>query len=1687
MTEPVSTLPVANTQMPTSTATLPSLPPPGAGRRDNAPATSQRTRRLAAPSASYATEPIADPVTSQPFTPPFQVPHYSAAPAPAPFSPQPVASSMTISSAPSLAPVEAEEPLFLPSPALSPSMFSPVGKGSDLFDTHPDKSSSGTIKATPTLPASTDDFLDFGDPKDGELSHFGITPRSSSSASLDTRITQAERVNKLFETTPSPSPPPISTPSGPPQRPEISKSAASLFADDDFEQDEPLAFGSAPTPITSASPAPFVTSVPTSYTPTLKPAPVLDVFAKSLSNSMTSNSDLFADDDNEDFLPATLVAAPVVASPSAAFKAPNLDIKHTQKEESVAFTSAPTLSLAETTNSVEFLTLKDEPTTPIKEPEIAPLATSPTVIADTKFSTPLTSSGPHATAMTQLSSPSPNALLLAPAATDSLFGDEDDSDLDFGTFSAPPQVPQVQKPATPVSIAQVLPTPTIPISPAVSLSFDSEASDEPLFGESSPVKVLEAPVATFTAPTTFIPSAPNLAPTVPAIEDISPPETISHFESPIVQPEAVTPVEPSSEPNFESNQFVAFQPPTAVPQPEEELFSAAPVAAVSVAVAPTAAPPVFSDPSQPPVFQPTAAGSEENAFVPPPSASSRAPARSSGPKRPRHFQYTAGQSIPVPGADMNAVVSAGPPPKTGAHPPLPTAPQATNGTIAPPWASVAPTAPFVSSPVASPVAHPFDAPQVLPPAAPTFQPLPSAPVPPFVAQSYDNGFSNPHHHEHNNGNDGDKKGSLFEPLGQLQSRGLNWFKSTLATVMAPAADTPKEDEIETRGSDGLYSPSETSSFVEPPAFLTTQPAHFMMAPAVQHEAPADAPPATLSPLAFPLPTATSGAVPLPRVGGAAKKKAARPGPFKSAVAPPVVSENQTSPAAFTPSVPFPFPPTAHAPAPSAAPVALHAVATSEEPPKRVEPVNVSAPVVPPFYEDSPFHVSSGLVSFDYTAPNGSGLHEDPFGSDENVSATDLFSKLRGVKPSLNGSVEILASPSTSQHLAKLNASASQPSEVEPAAPAAPKQETTAPVAQPPAIATAPIPVVASRELEESQAQVSSLKNQLSSANGEVTQLKEALRQVESQNGASSQLVSSLQATERDLRAQLSQMIHTHESVSESQHESMKAELEAANSRTQAVTSKLTAQNAELSTRTADLSQGTAVLLERISHTEGLLSELEKAKKALEAENEKLLARTSSSNADLEARISQLEQSLAESQRSNSTYKDQIAAKDADIASWRSKLESERASSRDLQTELDDRIASLRSNYESKSADEARAWQQKERALNIEIQQMKLSMSGSSNSEKRLTDEMARISQDNERYVALMQQQAASQTSVIDRLILQNAELVKAVEFARRVLQESKNPDSLGGIMSDNERLQEDLEAAETELASLRSRNKELDYKASHFEGESVELLRRLNSIDYRLLHQQETQEPLNGSPSAPEVTQDTHTISVADIAPFAAAISGTPINTASSSSSSLSTSIETPVVATVTSSDAQKLSAPEPTSSPVPTSPGDWQPKSPTWLAPTYTDSPGKTPSRLPPANQPQATTSIVTIAPLPSAATVEPVIPQTSQKPAPSGIPSPSPFVVTAPASQMPSASVLFDGRVNASPAPPGIHHIPLSPHINLDDMEEVSVTGDARTLPTDTPLSPQGTPSRQPRGDLKTAPQRGLMGRIWQAVTLQ
>ena len=1730
--EPISTFPPVSSQPPPPTAGQSSMPPPGTGRRDTSQSSAHRTRRLAAPSASFATEMTSTTVTSQPPSSHFQPAQFTPASAPISQSPHPVFSTMTISSAPSLAPVEQTSSPTVPSPVLSPSMFSPVGKGANLFDSHPEPSSETGSKVLPTIPTSTADFFDFGNEQTDEFGRFGLSARSSSSASMDLpHRTQAQVVNKLFERTPSPSPPPSVSSNATPHRPEISKSAASLF-DSDQDFDEPLAFGSSPTPVTASSPAPFVTSATSPATPSASrgqtPTPIgSDLFSqRTIATSM--KSDLF-DDHGDDFLDISNFAPATQSSPIVAASSTQNDTLELKKEEIAPVNASISTPIVAASPQVDFLTLDDDSSTPL-ELDPAPAHNAPTtpvqVEAEPKSSTPQPIV-PQISNSAVTSSPAPSTLQIAPNTADSLFGDDNGEDLDFGTFGSVP--PTTHHDSTPIIAAPV----ENPL-PSTSQDLFSDSMSTPSIPASTSLEKPQEPVSDH-----------------PVVQPSTAPIALQSSNSAPIQIQAI-PTLPNTELPTEET-----APSTSNIVENEQSSSLAPVA----------------------MFQPS-----NSEIVAPPTSSSRSTApRASGPKRPRHFQYTAGQALPAPSTDMNVVAVGAPPPKAGAHPPLSIG--ATTTTLpapAPTFAPVAPVGPALTPASPSSVmaathtantangAHIANASRSEPPAPtfippsqpssiaapptfPTAQPPIFAPTPLSSSGHFDAHQSESHDDSHIKEDNG-KKGSLFEPLGQLQSRGLSWFKSTLAGVMSPSSDS--QNQFNSSGEhqqDNGYD---------------QQPSHSTVPPFLNQDSQSS------SALPFPLPSVStaSGAagpvVPLPRVNTGAKKKAApRPGPFKSAVAPPTgdSSSNPLAPS-FVPTAPAIL--TQIPESEVSEPAIVHGIPVPDEPASTLSEETIAS--VPPGsaliitnpattttvtqissnsssssgqtqYMDDQFQVSSGLVSIDYSAPSaaGSGLSladSDPFGSDENVSATDLFTKLRGVKSQpLNGSVEILASPATSQHLSRL----SNP-------PMSSSSETERPSSVLVSSTTSTSNAADMRELEESKAQIASLKSNLTAITSEVGQLKESLRRAETQRDSSSDLVSTLQATERDLRSQISQMLQSHETMSESQRTAMKNELDAAHHQTQSKIAELSSQTSELTSRSTHLAAQNEELADRLAKAEKVISDLEQSKKDLIAEHQRQLSQQSSAtNSELQSRINQLEKSLSESQQSLSQLQAQLSSKDAEVSSWRSKLENERSSSRHIQDELEERLSTLQASYESRLSDEAKKWQQKERALNIELQQLRLETTGNTNSEKRHAEEIARITQENERYVNLMQQQAASQTSVIDRLILQNAELVKAVEFARRVLHESKNPDSLGAALSDNERLQDDLDSAEAELATLRQRNAELEFKASHFESEAKELLRRLNSLDYRVIHQQpqSTAVLANGSlstsslPSGVPESQQSETSStstqnsssLSSSTNQIAASATTPVAASSASISASSAAAATAGTirsASPTTSSSQEqgqiqqislggamsptsgtpsaLTAASTVGSSVPTSPGDWQPKSPSWLPNNYNDSsPGKTPSRLPPAasavgaNAPLVAPTlgpVPAVEPLlsaPSVATPPPNTNSTTSAPnatanGPVGnAPAPSPFVVTAPVSQLPAASLFgHPGSVSAVNTLPGIHHVPLSPHINLDDTEEIPVSGEQpRTLPSSALPSPMSTPSSA----LKEPPKRGLVGRIWQAVTLQ
>jgi hypothetical protein len=565
--------------------------------------------------------------------------------------------------------------------------------------------------------------------------------------------------------------------------------------------------------------------------------------------------------------------------------------------------------------------------------------------------------------------------------------------------------------------------------------------------------------------------------------------------------------------------------------------------------------------------------------------------------------------------------------------------------------------------------------------------------------------------------------------------------------------------------------------------------------------------------------------------------------------------------------------------------------------------------------------------------------------------------------------------------------------------------------------------------------------QLQSLQQKIKELTDDLVAAHQDRDRTVQQLSTLQATERDLRGQLAQLSNTADSVSLGNNaalQAQQAETRELRSKFEEQISLLTARAAKAESRVSDLEAHNKILQANAGDS---------ARKLVELEAEKLNASNliSSGQAELEARIQTLEKSLQDSRRSVSSIQALADSNESEAFSWKSKFEIEVAASRKASIDHDAVVSKMEEEHRAKIEELTRSLHHQQRLV-AEAQSFNSSKSISAEWEQKQAEEAARVQQENERYIAVMQQQAASQTSVIDRLIHQNADLVKAVEFARRVLQEAKNPESLSGALADNDRLREELESAEKELAILRRRNGELESKSTHFEKECDELVRRLNSIDYRLLMQ-----PASTASPAP------------------AGASSAPLSS-SSSSQSVSSSLELtqqapPKAEALVSSPASNMSVVPspvgqspvasgipPSSAMVPSTPGDWHPKSPLW-SPTI-DSPVQSPSRLLSAAAPSAS--------------------QSTTSPAISASPK---FVVTAPIeTHMPSA--------------PGIEHGHMSPHIDLDELDGTVSTdlGEIDHSTSSQPMVPaspsqSGTPGRA----LRAAPQRGLFGRIWQAVTLQ
>lgn len=1716
------------------------LPPPGAGRRDAATSASGRTRRLAAPTASYAAEKPLMGSGPQPPTAVFAAPQQPAF-MPEPVLAQPVASLSPARIAPTtFAPQQsAKEAISTPSPALSPSMFSPVGKGVHLFDSKPEHSSHPATRAVPTLPTTTADFFALDENENDSSDLFGApaAPNAINTTPqvLDNRLTQPQVVNRLFEATPSPSPPPNNFPPLAAQTPQLSNSAAGLFDDESDGTSSSELFG---TPSITLKPAtasfsPAEEKV-TPHVAVTAPTPskstqqnTSNVFSSSPANSNTS--DLFGEDDGDDFL--SFEPAPS-AHVTTSIHPVQEKVEHVS---SMTSHQVPTLNASQDTQpAISFLRLAEDvavstPIAPAGSP--APFSDSETMsfqsepaIMVTPMDTPKSRSisidengAPSLPSTTNPTLNNQNASFKPSIDinnSDDLFGDDDGEDLDFGSFA-----PTVASPAVPVQTPQITSSsPMVDTIPEVKGESIQKNADLSL--PSSALAI---------SPSTFIPPVTSQDPLFGDEDDEG--DSFTSF----VAPQKATTT---------TDQFSALPPAPSLAKISEPIEVGPPVASIAEkAPIPTLEEAPKKEEIEEEKFE------ESPVLMAPPPASSRASGRASGPKRPRHFQYTAGQAIPVP--SQQELAKTGPPPKSSA---------ATNQEVAAPPPKSTPFIPLSGTPLNNPiqvhqetggdtfangpigrgtpepqtstnvtpnVATPAQfVPGANPPtflAAPTpFMVAPSVLVNPVVAQdeSQVNDFGHGDHSSSHEQSEG-KKPSLFEPLGQLQSRGLNWFKSTIATVMSPnhESEQPKQERFD--------SP-------EPiPSYPTFQPLH--RDEEGEKSNAADSRP----PLPFAVPAV--GSVPLPRVGGAAKKKGARPGPFKSAVA--------SAPNALAPSLP----PNGTSPAP----ITSQSTSVNTSSGISSDGVSHSSPDVqesldappatqshashlPPtssvsLPEDDHFQVASGLVSFDYdenSASKGSAIvAADPFGSDEHVSASDLFSKLRSSSQAQSAQIppinttssdakcEILASPATSQLIAKsqgispsntLNDSkedlpnqqkSSQGldhSDSSIASSASQNVDTPIKITLTASIDSKEHGISDSAALKEAQrsiesltAQVSSLTSQLDSAHQNLRVAQEntastrrEAEQAQRDQNSSKSLVSELQASERDLKSQISALMQKLASNSESG---------AAQAISEQKLSDLSNENVRLASRASELES-------RLKQAELQLREIKSSKEVMASEYEAKISKLeTSSSKETESRVLELQKSLEEVKRKLAEAEASAERGAAEAANYRLKLEGERSTWQSTQRELNNCIDTMKTEHETELNESARARQRREHELNLEIQELRRARAGTADVEKKYMEEYNRLLSEKEQYIEVMQRQAASQNSLIDRLILQNADLVKAVEFARRVLHESKNPDSLGAALSENDRLQEDLEENEKELATLRQRNKELEFKSAHFETECDELLRRLHSIDYRTLaaSQTEMQQPENFNSGLASNLVDPSSTNISSES-YASSSSAGERSTQSVGEESIEKS--TPAK-TLDAHEPQNAHQTSHIGQTVPSTPGgDWKPQSPAW-SPHVSESPGKTPSRLAPSSSESKALQNM-ILPLPSSSSVE----MTTEPKTILAVPSveplfdnrsvdtqtntqpPAPFVVTAQVSQI---DTTYDLGANPSvhlenPSLPGLHHASLSPTINLDDMEEVHGIDDPSPLARPDVGSAPGTPSRS-RGPLLTPPKRTLMGRIWQAVTLQ
>jgi len=569
--------------------------------------------------------------------------------------------------------------------------------------------------------------------------------------------------------------------------------------------------------------------------------------------------------------------------------------------------------------------------------------------------------------------------------------------------------------------------------------------------------------------------------------------------------------------------------------------------------------------------------------------------------------------------------------------------------------------------------------------------------------------------------------------------------------------------------------------------------------------------------------------------------------------------------------------------------------------------------------------------------------------------------------------------------------------------------------------------------------------------------------------STSRLVSSLQTTESDLKSQLSTLLAMKKDSTGDNHQQLTALLTMEQEK-----------NHSLQERINQLVLQNSQLQEKVDKSEEHVSKIEKAHAATIGEQRQKLTLLESSivsdanthasaQSELESRVAQLEKALQDSRRNSATVQALANENEKEAYLWKSKYESEAAHAKKIVQEYESKISEMEQEMAEKLVSQSQTLMQQQERFLSEARELGSSrqLFNTTDLEKKHADEVSRIQQENERYVALMQQQAASQTSVIDRLIHQNADLVKAVEFARRVLQESKNPDSVGALVADNDRLQDELESSQKELTALRQRNKDLESKATYFEGECDELVRRLNSIDYRLLVPTTSNPP----PASTPVQSSALSSSSSSMATTSSSMSATSLSTQSSQiapilvqnheakpdAHSSSSSYSSVPVSTVPSSSPLSSSSSsasvEASSAFIPPTPGtDWQPKSPVGFTTALVDSsPGKTPSRFTPA--------VASSAPAPA----------------------PAPFIVTAPL----DATQLLQQHQHSTF--PGLQHGHLSPQINLDDLGDTVSMDLGESAPTQTQDKPSAAQSPSSNRPLKVPPQRGLIGRIWQAVTLQ